>query len=260
MQDPIRNIIIIGSGNLASRLAIALHNANIEILQVCSRHQENAIKLAKKVRAGAINDFTRINPDADLYIIAVSDKAIGEVSNKLDIKDKMIVHTSGSVAMELLNNHFNKYGVLYPLNTFSKEKAVDFNKTPVCIEANEQASLLRLKDLARKISGDVREVNSNQRLIIHTAAVFASNFANHMYSISADILESKGISFNIMKPIIQEVAEKILRHDPLKAQTGPALRKDHQTLAKHLDVLNDFPEYKELYQQITDNIIKRHKK
>ncbi len=259
MPGPIQDIVFVGSGNLATRLALTFKQSGLNIVQVFSPEKTHAAELAKKLNTKPVSSYELIWKHADLYIIAVKDHAIQEVARQLLPEKGIVVHTSGSQALDLLSSSSLPKGVFYPLNTFSINKYLDFTSTPLCIEATDENSRNLLMDLGRRISNDVREISSDQRLMIHTAAVFASNFVNHLYAISSDILKKGGISFDIMQPIIAEVAEKARDRHPDNAQTGPALREDHETLARHLEVLRDFPEYRKLYELMSQSIIKRHK-
>ncbi|MDZ7741717.1 MAG: Rossmann-like and DUF2520 domain-containing protein [Bacteroidota bacterium] len=259
MPDPIQDIVFVGSGNLATRLALSFGQAGLNIVQVFSPEADHAAELAAKVNADPVSSYNSIRKNADLYVIAVKDHAIQDAARRLKPERGIMVHTSGSQALDALSLSSLPKGVFYPLNTFSKNKHLDFKNTPVCIEAADDNSRNLLMDLGSRISGDVREISSEQRLMIHTAAVFASNFVNHLYAISSDILKKGSIPFDIMLPIIGEVAEKAGDQHPDNAQTGPALREDHVTLTRHLEVLKDFREYRNLYELMSKSIIKRHK-
>lgn len=259
MGAVIQNIVMIGSGNVATHLAEVFYWKGKKISQVYSRDPEHAKQLANKVGSEAIDDLFSLTTDADLYIIAVPDKSIEEVAGKLLLKDKLLVHTSGSVAMEALSGASLNYGIFYPLNTFSKEKGIDFSNTPICIEGNTTSNKEKLVRLGKVISGDVRIITSEERQIIHMAAVFVSNFTNHMYGIAEDILESHELPFDILKPLIMETAQKIWKHKPADAQTGPAVREDISTIDTHMEILGKFPEFKKIYEMMTKDIVRRRK-
>ena len=162
------------------------------------------------------------------------------------------MHTSGGVALEKISNH-NRRGVFYPLQTFTKGKAVDFKTIPICIETEFSADLKILKKIAKSISDKMYIINSEQRKALHVAAVFVNNFTNHLYQIGNQICEENNIPFEVLHPLIQETAEKIKELSPSEAQTGPALRNDTKTIEKHIDFLEN-PEYKKLYQLLTQSI------
>ncbi|MCE9539162.1 MAG: DUF2520 domain-containing protein, partial [Bacteroidetes bacterium] len=196
----------------------------------------------------------KIDTTADIYIIAVNDDAIIEVTKLLRLKNKIVVHTSGSVEMNILKPISKNIGVFYPLQTFSKNKTVDFNVIPVCLEANNKDTFKVLQTLAKSISSNVQKINSEQRKTIHLAAVFACNFSNHLYTIASSILASANISFDVLSPLIEETARKVKNTPPIEAQTGPAVRNDIKTINNHLKMLSDNKEYRQLYKLISKNI------
>ena len=249
-------ITLIGSGNVATHLAAALKNAGHVIVQVYSRDMQNAALLAYHVKAEAIDNLDAINPETDLFIIAVKDDAIGEIAQKLAKYNKLIVHTSGATPLSILTQFTNKAGVFYPLQTFSKTKEVDFKTVPLCIEgANEQVTG-QLEELAKTISNNVSRVNSGQRKILHLAAVFACNFPNYLYYAAGKLLQQHDLDFNLLRPLILETAEKVQDHLPADVQTGPAIRNDEKTMAAHLQLLKDNPELERVYTELSQLIIK----
>ncbi|MBN2173320.1 MAG: DUF2520 domain-containing protein [Bacteroidales bacterium] len=252
----LKNIVLIGAGNVATHLGLALKDNGYRILQVYSRTIPSASHLAGKLHSDFSTDLEKINLKADLYIISVPDDAVGELVYKIKLKDRLVVHTSGSLPMDILKNSSSNYGVVYPLQTFSKTRKVDFEHIPICVEANSKLGLETLKRFAGTISGDVRDVNSEQRKKLHLAAVFACNFPNFMYSISAEIVKQANIDFSILRQLIKETAEKVMELDPLEAQTGPAKRGDQKIMEKHLEMLKGFPEFKEIYQLLSERIEK----
>jgi len=250
----IEKIVTIGSGNVATHLAIALKGAGKEILQIYSRTSENAKSLADKTGAEFTNDPMEVRDDADIYIIAVSDDALPVVAGNIDFKNNFVVHTSGSAPMDILKVSSENYGVFYPLQTFSKTRNVDFSEIPVCIEANTFVNGERLKNLAISLSGDVRFVDSEKRKVLHLAAVFASNFPNFMYSVAQMITEDNSLDFNILKPLILETAMKVQDMRPTAAQTGPAIRGDEKIMKMHIEMLEKYPEFQKLYEVLSEMI------
>lgn len=246
------NIVFIGAGNLATNLSITLKNAGYSILQVYSRTEKSAKELAQKLNCDYTFDINNLQK-ADIYFFAVRDTVIPQLLNQYNFADKFIVHTAGSISIDVFKNTTDKYGVFYPLQTFSKYRKVDFKNIPICIEANNLKSLQLIENIANDISNDVRLINSEQRKTIHLAAVVACNFVNHLYSISADILNKGNIPFDIIKPLIIETAKKIIDNDPHNVQTGPAVRNDTQIIEKHLRMLDD-DNLKNIYQLISDDI------
>ena len=253
----IRSIVFIGAGNVATHLAVAFKNSGLKISSIYARTEESASKLAHKVFAEYITDPDDLPMDADIYFITVRDSMINDVVNTLHLKKKLIVHTSGTVHMDILKNASSSYGVFYPLQTFIKERKVVFRDIPVCIEACNNTVLNRLKQLASLISDDVREFSSEQRKVIHLSAVVACNFTNYMYAIAEGILQRYDIPFNILYPLINETAHKIRNVKPLFVQTGPAMRGDMEIIEKHLEMLSELPDYKEIYKLISESIIKQ---
>jgi len=249
-------VVVIGSGNVAQHVIIAFKKAvGMELVQVFARDKNS---LSHLLYTDVItSDYSQLIT-ADLYIIAVSDYAIVDVSSRLQLADKLVVHTSGSVAMEALNDK-NRKGVFYPLQTFSKNKDIDFNKVPICLEAQNTTDLELLKKVARTISENVYEIDSNQRKSLHVAAVFVSNFVNYMYQIGSEICTQNEVPFEILKPLIIETANKVMTLSPTEAQTGPAKRDDTQTINSHLNFLSD-ENQKEIYKLLTKSIIDNGKK
>lgn len=250
------SISIIGSGNVAQHLIKAiLQSDNLELVQVVARTPEAVSHLISLDKI--TSDFSNLK-EAHLYIIAVSDDAIQNVSNSLPFTDQLVVHTSGSVAMDDLSDS-NRKAVFYPLQTLSKKKEIDFSSVPLCIETQNEADFHLVSEVANSLSNHVYEVNSDQRKSLHVAAVFVSNFTNHLYKIGNDICTEHGVPFKILKPLISETAHKIQTLHPADAQTGPAKRNDSTTINKHLAILTD-EHQKEIYKILTKSIIDNGKK
>ncbi|ARV14595.1 Rossmann-like and DUF2520 domain-containing protein [Polaribacter sp. SA4-12] len=225
------SVLLVGKGNVATHLYNTFLSVDtIVFTQISSRKLEHI-------------------PKADITIIAVSDDAIAEVSSK--IKNPFVVHTSGSCSINELKNATNK-GVFYMLQTFSKDKKVDFNEVPFCLEADNESNYLLLEELAKLIGKKIYAVNSEQRKALHVAAVFVNNFTNHMYKIGNDVCNEYHVPFEILQPLIKETALKIETLSPEKAQTGPAIRNDKRTIKNHLDLLNN--EQQKIYKIITKSI------
>ncbi|MEL1244571.1 Rossmann-like and DUF2520 domain-containing protein [Flavobacterium sp. DGU11] len=243
-------VVIIGSGNVAQHLAKAVERSgSATLVQIYARHAE---KLAFIVPEDKITASLNNLAEADMYIIAVTDDAIAEVSSKLPFEGRLVVHTSGSVAMEQLDSK-NRRGVFYPLQTFSKNKDVDFKKVPLCLESEYENDYVILEELANALSDSVYNTGSEQRKALHVAAVFVSNFSNHMYALGSAICEENNIPFSILNPLIMETADKVNTLSPIQAQTGPAVRHDQKTIEKHLDFLKDNSR-KEIYKILTQSI------
>ena len=249
-----KNIILLGSGNVATHLGIALKNSNYTIVQVYSKSIKNAKILANKLDAHFTNDLSKLK-SADLIIVSINDDAILSVISQ--IKNTAIVHTSGSIGLNVFKEKFSNYGVFYPLQTFNKEVDVDVSEIPFCIEGNSLEFEKQLIEIAKAISNNVVKMNSHQRKQLHIAAVFACNFSNHMYSIADDLLAKKDIDFKILLPLIRKTITNLEGNRPKEVQTGPAKRKDAAIIQEHIATIKE-KEIKELYQKITAVIIKYH--
>lgn len=249
-----KRIILIGSGNVASHLGFALKKSNYQITQVYSRELENAKKLAERLGADATNKFQALTT-SDLIIVSVTDAAIAEVLDELN--DVPIVHTSGSIDLAIFGDKFEKFGVLYPVQTFNKNIELDFLETPICIEANNTEFENELLYLASCISTKVVSMNSSQRKQLHIAAVFASNFSNHMFTLADDVLKNAQLEFSLLLPLIQQTIKKLEDNKAKNVQTGPAKRKDMAVIQEHLNNIQD-KDIRELYTKISSHIIKTH--
>lgn len=253
-----QKIIIIGSGNVATHLAYKFNEIGFAISQVYSKTLANAELLANAVSAKAICSTKDIDTTADLYIICITDSFIQHFVDSIGFEPSLIVHTAGSIPMSVLQK-FKNYGVFYPLQTFSKERSIDFKTVPFCIEASNQSSKELLHNLGSQISDTVTDMDSDQRKQCHLAAVFACNFVNHLYAISGEILKERDIAFDVLKPLIFETAKKVQELSPGKAQTGPAVRNNKQVMQSHLDHLSS-SELKKIYSFVSNSIVAYHKK
>lgn len=258
-MDPINQIVILGAGNVATHLSLALHAKGFSILQIFNRTEEPGRRLARLTGAGYTGSLDKINPDADLYLLAVSDKAVPEMASKLKVNQGIVAHTSGSVGMDVLQTASVNTGVFYPLQTFREGKPVSFEGIPLCIEGNKPLVEKRLVKLAEQLSRNVRVINSEQRKMLHLTAVFAGNFTNYLYSIAEDLLLQYNIPFDLLKPLIEQTAENIRHSDLFSLQTGPAVREDSDIIEKHLELLKEQEAYREIYDLISKQII-QHKK
>lgn len=252
------NIICIGSGNVATHLMQALQSAGHHILEVFSRNPESAHALAALVAAKAVTDLNLISKQADLYVIAVSDDAISEVNEALQGSKGLVVHTSGTTALTVLQGHQQR-GVFYPLQTFSKGREVDFKQIPIFVESDDIKVQEQLMQLALSLTTQAYLADSERRKVLHIAAVFACNFSNHLYTLAASVLNHNDLPFEVLKPLIQETAAKIQQQSPYEAQTGPAVRRDEKTMQAHLQWLKDQPHLAEIYHILSDSIKITHK-
>jgi predicted short-subunit dehydrogenase-like oxidoreductase (DUF2520 family) len=256
-----QTISFIGSGNLAWHLAPALDNVGFVVREVYSRNPQHAEELTSRLYQAEVKaslDFS--TSDSSLFIISVSDDAIKNIAQEIVLPDEaVLVHTSGSQPLsELQFAAATNIGVLYPLQTFSKQKKIDFKNVPIFIESNNNETDQVLLETARAISNKVSKIASADRVALHVAAVFASNFTNHMLTIAKDILQRNSLDFNWLKPLIAETIEKGINMDPEDAQTGPAKRGDFEILDKHLDFLQAEEATAELYKLISQHIIDKY--
>ena len=248
-------IVLIGAGRLATNLALALHHAGHQLLAVYSRTMTAATALAVRVGAQPTDSLASLPAEADLFILSVKDTALESVFAQAvqGRAGQFFVHTAGSMPMSLFEGHPCRYGVFYPMQTFSKERLVDFAEIPVFLEASDAASLQLLKTLAASISHRIYELSSADRKYLHLAAVFACNFANHCYALSAKILEQHGLPFSVMLPLIDETARKVHELHPLDAQTGPAVRYDENVISMQQRLLDD-EEMRRVYELLSKSI------
>ena len=245
------HVSIIGSGNVAHHLIQAFsQSTEVQLVQVFARNPRALSPVVNSIEI--VSDFHQLKM-VDVVIIAVNDDAIASVSSLIPFEDALVVHTSGTKPMTILN-HKNRQGVFYPLQTFSKAKALDFNQIPICLETQNPKDYQVLETIARSISHLVHAISSEQRKALHVAAVFVCNFVNHLYQIGQEICQENQIPFEILKPLILETAEKIKTLPPAEAQTGPAIRGDQQTIAEHLNFLSQDSQ-KEIYNLLTKSII-----
>lgn len=248
-------VIFIGAGNLATRLSLEMQRAGFVVGQVYSRTAESAEALAGRLHCPWTVKPEEISPDGDLYVFALKDSALETILGRIAPNQGLWVHTAGSLPMAVFEGKVTRYGVLYPLQTFSKERAVDFRKIPLFIEASTEADSRWLAEIAGRLSDEVRFLSSEERRCLHLAAVFACNFTNHMYVLAAKLLKEKGIPEGVLRPLIDETAAKIHQMSPLEAQTGPAVRYDENVMNKHLAMLAD-PDMQALYREISRSIYK----
>ena len=220
-------IVFLGAGNLATNLAKALYRKGFRIVQVYSRTEESARTLADEVEAEYITDLKEVSKEARLYIISLKDAAFVELLPQITEgkQHALLVHTAGSIPMNIWEGYAERYGVFYPMQTFSKQRAVDFREVP---------------------------------FFIHLAAVFTCNFTNHMYALAAELLEKYHLPFDVMLPLIDETARKVHELPPCDAQTGPAVRYDENVINKHLSMLEDTPALQEIYKLMSKSIHEHH--
>lgn len=249
-------MVLVGAGNVAWHLGHHLLDAGFHIVQILNRSRETGTRLARELKAAYCSETELMTHEADLYILAVSDNALEEVLDSGKFRQKgLVVHTSGSVSMNVFEGRSINFGVLYPLQTFTRGKTISFKKIPLLIEANHSQNLEKLESIASGLSDSVHHADSEMRLQIHLAAVIASNFPNHLFSIADELLYEKGLSFDMLKPLIRETLSKAMMMPPRDAQTGPAIRGNIGVIEKHLEMLLPHPDIRELYRLISERIL-----
>ena len=248
-------IVLIGAGNLATHLGKALHAAGHDMVQVFSRTMQSAETLASFLDAEPLTDMAQVRDDADVYIFSVKDSALEQLISQLCGDDeKVFLHTAGSMPMSVFRGKALHYGVLYPMQTFSKQREVDFSIIPCFIEANDEFALKQIEGLAGQISHRVFQLSSEDRKYLHLSAVFACNFANHCYAASQELLQQHGIPFDVMLPLIDETAAKVHGMTPKEAQTGPAVRYDENVIGKQIQLLENQPYFQKIYDCMSKSI------
>jgi len=252
-------ITIIGSGNVATHLSAAFKNAGHNIVQVYSRNMQNAALLAYHVKAEPIDNLEKINPKTDLFVISVKDDVIGELAWELARHQKLIVHTSGATGLQKLLAYTENAGVFYPLQTFSKAKELDFWQVPLCLEGADTKITKKLEALAHTISNNVYRVDSAQRKVLHLSAMFACNFPNYLYDVARQLLQKSELPFDMLRPLIMETAAKVMEQLPADVQTGPAIRNDITTMNAHLQMLDGEHDLQQVYELLSQGIIKMDK-
>lgn len=263
------NVSIIGTGNLAWHLARIFEKTEIHVSEVFGREISKAILLSDDLYdAEATDELDFSESNSQIFFLCVSDDAIEEVCSKILLpENSILVHTSGAKPMDLIINTLEIYhdlkvnaGVFYPLMTFTKGKSVDFSEIPICIEAENKETEEVLIGLGKLISKEIFLINSEERAVLHVSAVFACNFTNHLWALSKEILESEDLEFDMLKPLIKETFKKAMaaKH-PADVQTGPAIRKDSDTLKSHLAYLADDEDLEKVYKTMSNSIRDWHK-
>ncbi|MCD8044382.1 MAG: DUF2520 domain-containing protein [Tannerellaceae bacterium] len=247
------NIVFIGAGNLATGLSLEMQRVGMTISQVYSRTAENAETLAKRLGCAWTTSPEEVLPDADLYIFSVKDAVLPDLIRQIKPNNGLWVHTAGSVPMEVFEAHVQRYGVLYPLQTFSKDRRISLEGVPVFLELNNPEDEKTLKKVAKALTKEVHWLSSEKRKSLHLAAVFACNFTNHMYALAAKVLEKQDIPYDVLLPLINETAAKIGEIPPAEAQTGPAVRYDKNIIDKQMAMLEDLA-MRTIYQLLSQNI------
>lgn len=247
-------VVLIGSGNVATSLALAL-NGKCHLVQVYSRSMASAEALASRVGAQATNDLSQIVTDADIYVISVVDDAITRVLEACPARGGLWVHTSGSTSIDVFKGKRTRYGVLYPMQSFSKSCPARMHEVHIFIEGCDSCATQEVKELAMLLTNNVHEITSTERERLHVAAVFACNFANHMFTLSSEVLDEAGIPFDAMLPLIKTTIAKLDNLTPTQSQTGPAARGDVNVIERHLQSLSG--DKHDIYRLLSQSILNR---
>jgi len=248
------NITLIGAGRLAYQLGKSLSKAGHKITEVYSRTETSAKALADLLETTYCCDLSKVSRDSDVYVFALKDSALEQVASQIcpTIGEALAIHTAGSMPMELFKGKARHYGVLYPMQTFSKERNVDFTDIPCFIEASDEASESKIRQMLEGVSQLIIKMDTDRRKKLHLAAVFACNFSNHCYAMAEKILKSEGIDFNVMLPLIDETARKVHDLSPAKAQTGPAVRWDENVIQNQSNQLEGID--RDIYMLMSESI------
>lgn len=251
-------VSIIGTGNVATRFAHAFSKAEIEVVEIVGRNLEATTALAAAVRAKPCLDWNRVKQHDGLFLLAISDDAIGKVAQKLSqiVGGRAIVaHCSGATSSLVLATHFHNYGIFYPLQSLSAERAVDWTKVPLCVYSPQADLEEGLAQLAKQLSPLVYRIDDAQRANLHIAAVFINNFSNHLFCLAADICAEKEVDFDILRPLLTHTVAKLEQQQPIEAQTGPAWRGDTGTQERHLQALQALPgHFSAVYRLMSEGI------
>ncbi len=250
------NITIIGSGNAATVLAKLIVSKGHQIRDIVARNLKSAVELTAQIggKPRTIVDF--IPENCELIIVALSDNSVPDAIAGIDFKEIPIVHTAGSVSIHVLKNNAANYGVLYPLQSLRKEMQ-DIPPIPFLIEANNEITERLIHEFACTISDNVKTIGEDDRLRLHAAAVVVNNFTNYLYTLAENFCLQEKLDFTLLKPLIQETADRIVNQSPATLQTGPAIRNDVATIEKHLALVKDYPELRNVYDVMTEGIRKK---
>lgn len=254
-------IVFLGAGRVATHLVPALVQGGGRVTQVWSRTMASAHTLAAPLGLSCTNDLAALQPDADVYVLSVPDEVLPslacDVVARVINTNALFLHTAGSVSMDIWRGAGAvHYGILYPLQTFSKKRAVDMAKVPLFVEGSDDVSLSLIERIAYSLSDKVYHADSLVRARLHVSAVFACNFANAMYGVAHRLLSEEGIPFEVLLPLIEETAAKVRTLTPREAQTGPAIRGDKAVMESHLEALAGDEELRTMYTLVSNYIDK----
>ena len=250
----IYNIVMIGAGNVSTHISRHFHSAGHRISCVYSRTEASARRLAGELGVQGTSRQGDVPSDADFYIIAVPDSVVVETGKQFNHAKGIWIHTAGSLPLDIFHDIFEHYGVLYPLQTLSRSRPIEPSQVPCLVEGSSLQVTASLTKLASSAYNNVMVATSEQRLVIHAAAVFTNNFSNHMVHIARQLLSQHKIDPGMLDPLLQETFEKIREMGTRQGRTGPAVRGDQETMKKHIELLKDHPEWEKLYTFISRDI------
>lgn len=250
-------VTIIGSGNIATVLGTILLEKGHVVHEVYSRNSENAIHLAKKLAASPVPELAALDLHSDLYLLAVTDDAIETVAGQLSLGDKLLVHTAGSVSKDVLKKASSAYGVLWPMRMVRKSMTT-LEPVTIVVDGNSETVTRKIETIATVFSPMVTRADDTMRGRMHMLAAFTANFSNHLYHLAFRYCQSEGIDFSLFYSIIRETAEAIQQQDPASLQAGPASRGDRQTMERHIDLLQQYPQLQHMYRFMSRSIMLSH--
>jgi len=248
--------VIVGSGNVATVMGKKIKQAGHEIVQVLSRTLEHAKILGNELGCAYTDQNSAVNVDADIYLLAISDSALYGLKELSPLGHKLVLHTAGSVPMDILGKVSSNFGILYPLQSLRREMS-PHEPVPLLVQGNTPGNTAIIKSFAESISNTVSVAGDEERLKLHVAAVIVSNFTNHLYTLAEEFCNKEKVDFKMLLPLIRETAQRLDNHLPAAVQTGPAIRNDIFTLDKHLRLLSGHPRLKYIYLKMTDSIMNR---
>ncbi len=255
----IGSVVFIGAGNVATHLAMAFHRSGICVKQVYSRTMQSASDLAKAVQAEAVTDIGAVVDSADLYVFSVKDSVLESLISQIKPNYGIWIHTAGSIPMDVFEQYSDRYGVLYPFQTFTKGIPIDWTSVPIYLESSSDEVFDELRGICSPLSDNVKSLSSELRKYVHLSGVYACNFVNYMYSLSEQIVESTGVPKEDLLPLIDQTCRKIHLLNSYDAQTGPAVRLDRNVIDKHLSLLAD-EKQKKIYESLSEGIYNLHNK
>lgn len=247
-------VVIIGTGNAATVFGRLMKQKGHTITQVYGRDILKAEALAEQLEATPTADVPSLSKNADVYLIAVADKAVAAIAEQLDVNDHLVLHTTASLSIHVLKEVSKSYGVLYPLQSLRKQMSLD-TPIPMLVDGNTEQVKLEIEKFARGLSSTVIRAGDRERVKLHVAAVFACNFTNYMYLQSAGFCAKEGLDFSLLQPLIEETATRLREFDPSEVFTGPAVRGDLETINRHLSLLEAYPGMHAIYTSLTEKIM-----